>query len=85
VGTSIWHYLSSPPRPLVSRPGVPLERKGLVWYRQSRAGFFVTPRTHHREKTDLPQNRVWNHLFPHSVLEGRSKKAGLGWSSKPKN
>ena len=42
-------------------------------------------RTHHREKTDLPQNRVWNHLFPHSVLEGRSKKAGLGSSSKPKN
>jgi hypothetical protein len=28
---------------------------------------------------------VWNHLFPHSVLEGRSKKAGLGSSSKPKN
>ena len=43
------------------------------------------PRTHHREKTDLPQNRVWNHLFPHSVLEGRSKKAGLGSSSNPKN
>ena len=42
-------------------------------------------RTHHREKPDLPQNRVWNHLFPHSVLEGRSKKAGLGSSSKPKN
>ena len=43
------------------------------------------PKTHHREKTDLPQNRVWNRLFPHSVLEGRSKKAGLGSSSKPKN
>ena len=40
-------------------------------------------RTHHREKTDLPQNRARNHLFPHSVLEGRSKKAGLGSSSKP--
>jgi hypothetical protein len=42
-------------------------------------------KTHHREKTNLPQSRVWNHLFPHSVLEGRSKKkAGLGSSSKPK-
>ena len=28
---------------------------------------------------------MWNHLFPHSVLEGRSKKAGLGSSSKPNN
>ena len=28
---------------------------------------------------------MWNHLFPHSVLEGRSKKAGLGSSSKSTN
>jgi hypothetical protein len=43
------------------------------------------PRTHHREKPDLPQSRVWNYLLPHSVLEDRSKKAGLGSSSNPKN
>ena len=42
-------------------------------------------RTHHREKPDLPQSRARNYLLPHSVLEGRSKKAGLGSSSNPKN
>jgi hypothetical protein len=42
-------------------------------------------RTHHREKPDLHQSRAWNYLLPHSVLEDRSKKAGLGSSSNPKN
>jgi hypothetical protein len=42
------------------------------------------PRAHHREN-DLPQSRVWSYLLSHSVLEGRSKKAGLGSSSNPKN
>ena len=37
------------------------------------------------KKPTYPQNRAWNHLFPHSVLESRSKKAGLGSSSKPKH
>jgi hypothetical protein len=35
--------------------------------------------------TKKPESRVLNYLLPHSVLEGRSKKAGLGSSSNPKN
>jgi hypothetical protein len=52
----------------------------MEWEEKKKSGH---PRTHHREKTDLSQNRAWNHLFPRSVLEDRSKKVRLGSSSKP--
>jgi hypothetical protein len=60
------------------------EKCAVVVFRDQHA-CFVRARTHHREKNDLPQSRVWDHLFPHSVSEDRSKKSGLGSSSKPKN
>jgi hypothetical protein len=69
----------------------PAADRPFEWHSHKKVGEIAThrpwPRTHHhhREKADLPQSRAWNHLFPHSVLEGQSKKAGLGSSSKPKN